>query len=571
MAAMNAPTRRLFGMPVPIVLLAGLALIVTALVVLYLLHVRSDVLMPDQLRIFFYLYLMLDYPAGLLSILVLAIGLVPSLQRLGVATMVAIGDRPFLTAAIAFAGFAAGSLWIYHAHPLCMDEYAPYLQSEVFASGRLTGRLPVDLVDWLVVPGFQKVFLQVSHTTGAVASVYLPGFALLLAPFKAIGLPWLANPLVGALSVLVLHRLTLELLESRLAAGGAVLMALASPAFTINALSFYSMPAHLLCNAVFTLLLLKPTPLRALAAGAVGGLAINLHNPLPHALYAAPWLIWLLTRPDRWRLAAAVSAGYLPWLAVMLGWQHLLASMDSAAPAAGGAGVAGGVLQALVAKVQQVLVAPNESIVTVRMIGLSKLWVWAVPALVLAAFVGFWNRRGDVRFQLLAWSAVLTLAGFLFVPFDQGHGWGYRYFHSAWLVLPIFAAAAFVPAQATESSERGSRAIAAYMGAAALGSLAILTTYFGWQVEAFMARHLRQVPQAGSGSPQVIILDGAWGYYAFDLVQNDPFMRGPVTMLVTHGPDADREVMNKHFPGLVLLGGDYRGQVWGTRETAPPR
>ena len=30
---------------------------------------------------------------------------------------------------------------------------------------------------------------------------------------------------------------------------------------------------------------------------------------------------------------------------------------------------------------------------------------------------------------------------FLFVWADQGHGWGFRYFHSAWLALPLLATA----------------------------------------------------------------------------------------------------------------------------------
>ena len=96
------------------------------------------------------------------------------------------------------------------------------------------------------------------HETGQVVSSYWPGFALLLTPFEFFGVPWLCNPVLGALTVLVLHRLALELVGSRELAGLAVLLGLASTAVSINSISFYSMTAHALANAIFALLLLKP-------------------------------------------------------------------------------------------------------------------------------------------------------------------------------------------------------------------------------------------------------------------------------------------------------------------------
>ena len=104
-----------------------------------------------------------------------------------------------------------------------MDESAPYMQSRIFAAGALLGRLPAPLVDWLVYPGFQGHFIQVSHQTGEVASVYWPGFALLLTPFTAAGISWLCNPLLGALSVWAIYRLALTLTGSIEAAGTAML------------------------------------------------------------------------------------------------------------------------------------------------------------------------------------------------------------------------------------------------------------------------------------------------------------------------------------------------------------
>jgi hypothetical protein len=216
------------------------------------------------------------------------------------------------------------------------------------------------------------------------------------------------------------------------------------------------------------------------------------------------------------------------------------------------------------------LVVPGDGVFTVRLIGLSKVWLWAVPALVVFACAGIWRHRGNTYIRLLLASALLTLLGYLFVPFDQGHGWGFRYFHSAWFVLPIFAAAAFAGEAEGNREFRGGAisSEAAYLHATALCSLVVLTGYFAWQVHGFIARHLAQLPHAASGVPRVVIVDAAWGYYAYDLVQNDPFLRSPVVMMISHGREQDQQALARHYPGLVKLGGDYRGSVWGT--PAPP-
>jgi len=83
------------------------------------------------------------------------------------------------------------------------------------------------------------------------------------------------------------------------------------------------------------------------------------------------------------------------------------------------------------------------------------------------------------------------------------------------------------------------------------------------QVEEFMARHLAQRPAAASGEPRVVIVDPSRGFYAIDLVQNDPFLRGRILTFVTRGRAADEAMMAARFPELRLLASDARGSVWG--------
>jgi hypothetical protein len=110
------------------------------------------------------------------------------------------------------------------------------------------------------------------------------------------------TPVISALTLLVIHRLALRLFHSEESARLAVLLTVASPEFFANGVSYCSMLARLLANGVYALLLLKRTPRRALLAGTVGSFALTLHNPVPHLLFAIPWVFWTATRRGGIRL-----------------------------------------------------------------------------------------------------------------------------------------------------------------------------------------------------------------------------------------------------------------------------
>src|SRR5262249_10572352 len=139
-----------------------------------------------------------------------------------------VGGHPNEIAFVTTVALSAGALLIYQNHPLAMDEYTQLFQSRVFAAGRLHGDFPPELMDWLIPPGFQNYFLFVSKQTGAVASAYWPSFALLLAPFSLLGIPWACNPVISGLTVIAVHRLASKLFNEPEAAGLAVLLTLAS-------------------------------------------------------------------------------------------------------------------------------------------------------------------------------------------------------------------------------------------------------------------------------------------------------------------------------------------------------
>jgi hypothetical protein len=438
---------------------------------------------------------------------------------------------------------AAAALLVYRAHPLSMDEYAPLFQARVFARGRLHAQVPPELVPRLV-PAF-RWFIEASPT-GAMVSAYWPGFALLLTPFVWLGCPWLLNPLLGGATLVLVWRLARVLWPEGAAAGWAVLFTAASPAFSVNAISYYSMTAHLVASLGFALLILER---RLFLAGVVGSVALSLHNPFPHLLFVAPWIAWLAWAPGRPRRLLSLGAGYVPGAAVLvLGWMWYRGSVVR--PAHAGQAAAS-ILEAIA---RSAFTTPSSQLLLERVMNLTELASWAVPLLPLLALLGAVRWRATKEVRLLSASALLTLGAYLFVSYSQGHGWGFRYFHPVWFVLPLFAAGALESAHATAPLRKLALA-------STFCSLALCTPLRFGQVRTFIASHLAQIPPAGSGR-EVTFLDVRRGYYTIDLVQNDPFLEGSRWILISFGEAEDRRWIARAFPHARHTATSDLASVW---------
>jgi len=477
----------------------------------------------------------------------------------------AMSRHPWRVAAVAFVMLCLGTLYIEHNHPLAQDEYAALFQSRAFAAGRLTGQFPLDMLGRLIPSHYMNQFLYVSLRSGEVASAYWPGFALLLAPFSLVKAPWACNPLLASLALVLMGRIAMRLSGEPRAAGWAMLLALASPAFTAMALTYFSMTAHLLLNLVFVWLLLERTTGRLAMAGAVGSFALLLHNPVPHALFAAPWIVWLALQRDAPRNLLALAAGYVPLvLGVGFGWALLLSELQGPVPYAL-LPYDGNMLNSVAnffwdwhIKMRSALAGPGDLRVAVRAAELARLWNWAVPGLVLLAATGWWIARRDVRARLLGLSVLSTLAGYLFVDFDQGYGWGARYFHPAWGALPVMAALALVRAPLDGACDR----LRSYVGSLAVLSLVLGTALRCAQIHGYLESHLANRPPAAAGARQVVFVALDRAQYTADLVQNDPFLRNEVWYLISFGAESNQRFMRARFPGARREFADRRGEIW---------
>jgi hypothetical protein len=499
-----------------------------------------------------------DWGAALQVGIVLLVAASRYVRVSGAQLALAITERPIATAAAALVVFAIGAKFVYHATPFAMDESAQVAQAYALAQGRLSWFLPVDLLDRMIPPGFRHYFFAVDPATGRVAAMYWPGFAALLAPFAWAGVPWLLNPVLSAATLLLLHAFAVRYFHSREAGGWAVLLTVASPEFTVNALSFYSMPAHLLLNLSFAWLLLDGRPSRAFAAGMLGGWALVLHNPVPHALFAIPWLVWLCIDRRRWPALLAVAVGYVPiGLGVGFAWPRVLATIGPNAVAAAPQALT----ETFAHMVDAAFRVPDRGMLYARWYATWKIWIWSMPGLLLLAAGGAWL-RGSVR--LLTVSAALTYGVYWFVPFDQGHGWGYRYFHQVWMVLPLFAAA-FIALQPVDSP--GGRAWRHWAGGIALLSTLLSTTLRFAQVDAIIGRHLAQKIVAPDEGRWVVFVRNQRGLYTWDMIQNMPGDSHEIT-LMSFGAPADERLMAGALRQYRPVLSDARGSLW---RAAPAR
>jgi hypothetical protein len=467
-----------------------------------------------------------------------------------------LGRHPYAIAITSAAMLALGTLFVYHDYPLSMDEYAAVFQAKIFASGHLYAQFPPNLVDWLVVRGFNGHFLIASTATGRAIENYWPGFALLLTYFEFFGIPWLCNASLAGLAIALIYWITLEITGDRRAAGWAMLFTLSAGAFVGNALSYYSMQAHLTINLLFAALLLKPTRYRSLAAGLVGSLGVVLHNPVPHALFAIPWILGMAMRREQRRSLLPLFAGYLPGLGVGLAWITLRADI---AAAASGAPVLTGITR-------NAFAWPDVALLNMRVAALVKMWLWAPPCLFVIAVLGRLQHRDKRCVRLLAQSAVLTFAGYLFVRFDQGHGWGYRYFHSAWGAIPILAGCAMserrdIGEQHDDRPEPSPRLVC-FAGTAAILSFLVLMPFQMSQIGEFISQHLAQLPPAKRPGNNVYFVHPRGGFYVADMVQTDPLLRGADLSLVSRGTELDTQLIRRNWPEAVRIEAGRAADQW---------
>jgi hypothetical protein len=412
-------------------------------------------------------------------------------------------------AVLAVAG--AGTWLVFGDYALSRDEQLAVFDSHILADFRLLGTLPQPWQPFAValMPQFM---LPIPPEAGWLSG-YLPGNAALRAiGLRTIGAEWV-NPLLAALSVLLVHRIGRRLWPDAPAAAliAAILLA-TSAQLVAMAMTPYSMTAHLALNLIWLWAFMRNRIGWDALALAAGFVATGLHQFVFHPMFAAPFIaeLWFAGQRRRALLFAAAYAGIgLFWIFY---WQIALP-----AAAIGGTEGSGQGISYLIARVGGLIAAMGIGGVVTMMFNLLRFLSWQNLMLVPLALLA-WPaiRRAEGHARPLAGGIALTLVTLLILLPWQGHGWGYRYLHGLLGSFCLLAGYGWQSIRAAAARAAGALAIATAV------SVLLIQPLHLKQAHDFVEPYRRAYQSIATADADVVLVDSRGTLYAEDLVRNAP-------------------------------------------------
>ncbi len=332
--------------------------------------------------------------------------LVAPVRRYGIRALIVL-------ALVATIGFIAVAKYALDAFPNSGDELAFVMQAHTYAHGKLWAKPPAPIEAF-----WQYRFLAVG---GKWVSQYPPGWALVLTPAAALGLPlWIMNPLIGGATLLAFFALARRHV-SRESAWIGVLLLGASAFFAFNSGSYFSHSPTALYGIAFALFGLRYIASGeiwcAVAAGLCIGL-IGLTRTQNAAIFAVPFAIALSIKPGRRAGLIWFGLGGAPFLVALLAYNGMITG-HPLVPVAALSG-------------KEPLGFPSGTSIWQMASHLARLTIWTSPLLLIGYGAGFvtilWRRRA----RFTDWIFPATVIIFLFYSSVGDNQYGPRYYFEAW-------------------------------------------------------------------------------------------------------------------------------------------
>ena len=462
---------------------------------------------------------------------------IPSAQMTAKAPASAGEALPLIIACLVFAVASIGTQFVCHDYSLSSDEFIADFQAEIFLHGKVTAEVPPQWRNTVrVIKPIYVDYLPVTHSWKAA---YLPAYAGLRALFQAVHLQFFLNPFLAAITVLALYGTARNIWPNeRQHALLAALLLAAAPQFLLMSMTAYAMPAHLALNTLWLWLYTRPDLRRFYLAPLVGVLAVGLHQPIVHALFVAPFLIRLVLE-QRWRVVIRFGLIYSLGCAVWYTWRlhYLPPSADAA----------GSIFRLF-----------NPKMIVIQPMDLLLVIGWSCLATPLLAVLGFrrifrrlnatnpasFRQARDPHLWLLeqnppscrpevgiqskqrailldaGLSCLLTFGFYYFFFVDQGHGWGYRYFHGTLSCLVLVAVNGWEVLVETAGARRARNFLLVGVAVSLLVALPLRC----YQAETFIRPFARASEAIHSMNAEVVGIDPRFAWYSNDLIRNDPFL-----------------------------------------------
>ena len=471
------------------------------------------------------------------------------------------GGGPFVVAGLACAGGVLAMLigqCIFADYPYSGDEWSYVLQAQIFSQGRLHANSPAH-------PRFFDVWGMVND--GKFYAWAPPGWPLLLAAGFWLQVPWLVNPVLGALTLWGVYCLG-RLVYNTSVALLAVFFMLFSPFFLLHSASYFAHPSSLLFVTLFVCCCARGIERKStrdfLWAGLCGSTSF-LIRPFDQVAACGPLAAYLLLLT--WR--GDVTLRQLVWFGMshsvggllLLGYNFL----QTGHPLTMGYHVGSG--QALFD-----LYLAGRSFIAEYLL---HLLVWAFPFMPLLGLYGVWpgqasvkspsERRWDALFLLVFLSNVLWYA---FVPFHSWAGYGPRYYYASFFAVALLAARG-AAALLDRLKRRWPAGEAIGLAAVALGICSALSLFWVFPVKLAEAHRnivarqalYRMVERTRLDNAVIFIRSISGEFLPWNLTRNAPDFRGAV--LYVHDLGDLNHVLIEQFPGKKFFLYEYD-------ETKPP-
>jgi hypothetical protein len=455
------------------------------------------------------------------------------------------GRRTLLLAiTVAVATFAITHL-VLHRLLFSMDEFSVDFEARLLARGRLSTVVPWP---WRSLGlAITPIFVGFDVETGRWVSQYLPVYALLKAPFIALGAPTLLNPVLTALSVVVLARIARGIWpDERLRPWLAIALFATSSEVLVTAGTGYSMPGHLLFNLIWLRLYQRGDGRSWVVALVVGALALGLHNPFPHALFVAPFLL-RLAREGRWRRAVSAALVYSASSAAWFAWLRFVYPV---AKEPGG--------------LSSMFAIPGAYAAWLHGVNVALLFAWQAPVFAILVVLSISRlRRLPPVLVDSSLGVAFTFGFFVFFASTQGHGWGYRYLYQVLGNLCLLGAAAMPAAERALGERTAHRWLVVGLLITVVGQIPARLI----QTERFVRPFALAHEYLASRNARVLLVSGEHVWYGRDLIRNDPFLRSPIIVRLSDLGPGSPEAIERAYPGRVILVRDEDLLAFGL----PPR
>jgi hypothetical protein len=467
-------------------------------------------------------------------------------------------DRFIVVLFVFTAGVSAiliGTL-IFQDFPYSGDEWSYFFQAQIFSRGHLQ-------VDSPTPPRFFDVWAMVND--GKFYAWAPPGWPFLLMPGIILGVPWLVNPVAGALTLLIVYRLG-RLVYNRVVSLLALVFMLFSPFFLLHSASYFAHPSSLLFIILFVFFYAKGIESKAsrdlLLAGLCGSMSF-LIRPFDQVAVFSPLGAYLLVLA----LRREVAVRQLVWFGMShaLGVLLMLAYnyLQTGNPLTMGYHVGyGGSLFDPYLRGRQFI--PEYFL---------HLLVWTFPFVPMLAFIysiySIWpgamqkksliEQRWDVLLLLIFLSNVFWYA---FVPFHFWVGYGPRYYYGSFFAVALLGArgmVALIDRLSPRWTSRERRGLAAVV----LGICLTLSIFWLFPmklaeahgyIEACRALY-RTVEQAKLQNAVVFVWAVSVDYLACDLTRNTPDFQGSV-LYVRDLQDLN-QLLFQQYPGRRFFVYEY--------------